>query len=520
MRCTSAFQAIEHALATNQIGTPVSVRLIAHLAEDSNKLSELAASLQNRVASWLDDTIVSSNSIGDETMQTSHLVRTAKGRSALISSGVCLDDPLVEVVLFGSQGVLSWEAIRGQESFTEDQLSVREDPSPKKTPDPLLPPYGVLLVSGDHTHQPSYAEALLADDRCTLIGVTDEEDVSDSRRELNQRLADRLSIPMLPNLGDALARSDVHIVSICAEPFRRGRIIAAAARAGKHLYLDKPFVGSIEDIDIAAKAIRDAGVVAHMFTQVHWDPAQRVRASIESGELGELGAIHCDVCFAKGRGGAADLSRPRVEQEVPAQLELPDAKRELTNIGVYPIAMLLWLLGQDVKRVHAATGNFFFSEHQAQDMEDFGQMLLEFEGGTVATISAGRVGWQSHPNSGLHRVCLVGTKTSITIDAHRPRVEVWSDADPWTPPPRDPDDPMGMWAPLPSSSFVAAPKHAWILPNSPSWSVDTKHFLDCIEQGHQSDVSVDIAAASSEILFAAYRSAANNGTAIELSPPR
>jgi predicted dehydrogenase len=283
--------------------------------------------------------------------------------------------------------------------------------------------------------------------------------------------------------------------------------------------LDKPLAGSVQDADLIVAAVRESGVVAHMFTQVHWNPAQRVRAIVESGELGDLVAVHCDVCFAKGHGGTADLSRPRVEHETPTRFELPDAKRELTNVGVYPIVMLLWLLRQNVKRVHGATGNFFFAEHQANDMEDFGQLLLEFDGGVTATISAGRTGWRSHPGMGLHRVCLVGTKGSVTVDAHRPRVEVWADVDSWTAPPRDPDDPMGMWTVMPDSPYKAAPKENWVLPTVSFWAADAKHFLDCVEQGRQSEVSADVAGAATEILFAAYRSAAI-GAAVELPLPR
>lgn len=509
MRLTSAFQTIERALATGQIGEPVAVRLIANLADDAGEIADLAASLVERSLGWLKDSAAATFAIGERTRHISQLVRTTKGRSAIVSAGMCVsDDPLVEVVVFGNRGVLSWEAGRGRESFSAERLSLCEDLPPKKTPDPVAPPYGVLLISGDHTHQPGYADALVADGRCKLIGVTDEDDVNDQRRRLNQRLADRLGIPLLPSLSDALTRDDVHIVSVCAEPYRRGRIIVQAARAGKHLYLDKPLVGSMQDADAVVEAVRASSVVAHMFTQVHWDPAQRVRAIVESGELGDLVSIHCDVCFAKGHGGTADLSRRRVEHEVPTRFELPDAKRELTNVGVYPIAMLLWLLRKSVKRVHGVTGNYFFAEHQANDMEDFGQMLIEFDGGITATISAGRAGWRSHPGFGLHRVCLIGTKAAVTVDAHRPRVEVWSDADPWLPPLRDPDDPMGMWAPLPDSPYKAEPKNAWQLPTTPSWATDAKHFLDCVERGQQSEVSVDVAALASEVLFAAYRSAA------------
>jgi predicted dehydrogenase len=107
----------------------------------------------------------------------------------------------------------------------------------------------------------------------------------------------------------------------------------------------------------------------------------------------------------------------------------------------------------------------------------------------------------------------------VTVDAHRPRVEVWADVDLWKAPPRDPDDPMGMWAVLPDSPFKAAPKESWMLPTASSGVADARHFLDCIEQGRQSEVSADLAAAATEVLFAAYRSAAM-GAAVELPLPR
>ena len=48
------------------------------------------------------------------------------------------------------------------------------------------------------------------------------------------------------------------------------------------------------------------------------------------------------------------------------------------------------------------------------------------------------------------------------------------------------------------------------MPTEMAWADDAKHFLDCIEQGKQSQVSVDSAAAATEILLAGYQSAATN----------
>ncbi len=567
-----AFTAIRRALDTQQIGTPVAVRMILQAVEQPEQLDACQTIARQTILQWLDDALAAEFVVDHrEAGELSSLLRTTRGRTALVSVGVCHDSaPLVEILVFGSRGVLSWEGHDRRLALVPTQIPQTKSPAPAggkevrgeavkklgqaprsyakslqntdihsepvpffyslgaqlasrrtevKSP-PLAPPYGVLLVAGEHTHQPGYAEAFLADGRGKLIGVADEADVSPARQQLNQRFAEHWGIPVLPRLDEALRRDDVHIVSVCAEPYRRGRIIAAAARAGKHLYLDKPLAATLEDVAAIVDAVRETGVVAHMFSQVHFDPAQRARALVESGQLGELVAVHCDLCFAKGHGGTADLSQPRRETAVPTRFELPDAKRELTNVGVYAVTLLLWLLGRDVRRVHATTSNFFFAEHQTRDMEDFGQMLLELEGGLTATVTAGRAGWRSHPSGGIHRVCLVGTQGSVTIDAHRPRVEVWADIEPWQAPPRDPEDPLGMWFARPDSPYLPREKNSWVLPTAANWRTDVAHFLDCVEHGRASEVPLEIAAYSTEILLAGYRSAAT-GQPVELplTPP-
>src|SRR5690606_10943415 len=148
------------------------------------------------------------------------------------------------------------------------------------------------------------------------------------------------------------------------------------------------------------------------------------------------------------------------------------------------------------------TGNYFFREHQQNNMEDFGQMVLEFDGGLVASVSAGRTGWHSHPGGGLNRVFLMGTDGVAMVDAHRPRVEVWADVEAWRPPERDPEDPMGMGAPLPGTPFVIKPRQAWQTRDSSqrASTPDDGHSLSCIEQGRRSKASAERAAVAAEIL--------------------
>ncbi|MCA9221309.1 MAG: Gfo/Idh/MocA family oxidoreductase [Planctomycetales bacterium] len=537
-----AHELIREAIAANQIGQPVAARVFR--VTEATARESLAASELREISRWLQDEPASLHaSIAGE--QLTVLARFHRGGSALVSIA-STDSPAKarhECIVWGQLGTLHWvdgaagggvssdrnaapladddeltnrirTAIVGPSESSADELTLSAAPFPaREQPEqfafaPCQPPYGVLLVAGDHTHQPGYAEAFLADGRAKLVAVADEADASDRRHELNERFAKRLGIPYVRDLNQAISDPAVQIVCVCAEPMRRGRIIAAAARQGKHLYLDKPLAGSQSDARLIADAARTHRVASHMFSQVNWSPAADAREAVRSGRLGQLSAIHCDLCFAKGIPGTADLAQARRESATPDCFELPDAKRELTNVGVYCVTFLLWLMQRPVRRVWATTGNYFFAEHQHHDMEDFGQMLLEFDGGVTASVTAGRTGWQSHPGFGLNRIYMVGSQGQTVFDSSQSRLECWGHSSNWTPPARDPEDPMGMWMPLPDSPYRAAAKQAWRAAASMAWAEDVKHFLDRLQAGQPSEVPAELAAAATHILFAAYRSAA------------
>ncbi|MAV37879.1 MAG: hypothetical protein CMJ59_20770, partial [Planctomycetaceae bacterium] len=264
--------------------------------------------------------------------------------------------------------------------------------------------------------------------------------------------------------------------------------------------------GTGDDTETVVAAAAKSPVVTQMWSLVRSAAAHHMQQAVQTGRLGDLSAFHADLCFAKGTPGTAQLAARR-EAAVPERYELVDSKRELTNVGVYCLVSLLWLTGKRIQRVCATTGNFFFREHEANHMEDFGQMMLELEGGLIATISAGRTGWQSNPDSGLDRTTLVGTHSLATFDAHRPRLAVWSDAPSWSPPQTDPEDPMGMWGGPKDPAFVPAPKRSWLTPAAGEKD-DFTHFLDCIEAGRTSDVPAELAGHATAALLAGYQSAA------------
>ncbi len=285
--------------------------------------------------------------------------------------------------------------------------------------------YGILLVTGNHTHQENYGAAFAADKRCRIVAVTDEATIDRRRRDLNERLAKALAVPYIADLSKALARKDVNVVSICAEPERRGRIAVQCARARKHLYLDKSLVPRLQDADDLVAAVRKAGVKSHMFCFVSQPWARAAKNKLKA--LGRLRAIHAETFFAKGRTGTARLGTRRKEEYPPARHQLIEAKREFDNVGVYPITMVRWLTGQRFRTVLGITANYFFQEHQKNNVEDFGLISCTLEDGLPVTIAGGRYGWTSHPGAGVNRLYLMGAERTLVVDMNSPRLEVYTD---------------------------------------------------------------------------------------------
>lgn len=369
--------------------------------------------------------------------------------------------------------------------------------------------YGVLLLGGHRTHQENYAQLFANDSRCELIAFADEQDAPSERVALARSLAVDLNLPYFPNLDDALAREDIHIVSLCTEVERRGRVGSKCAEAEKHVYLDKPMALNSEQAHQIVAAVAKSGVRTQMFSNIHSAWARRVRQVLDCGSIGELKAIHCDVMFAKGHPGSAPIGKKRIQNPNLDRYSYVEAKPEMFDIGVYAVSMVNWLTQKRVESVFCGTANYFFREHYDCNLEDFGALVLTLEDGITATIAAGRYGWQSHAQGGVRKVHLVGSESTLTFDASSNRLEVYSAERAYEPPTPHPLDPMGMWSST-SAEIGMRPKQRWIdVDTNDDGQREFRAFIDCIENGVESEMNAEIAAHSVEIICAGYESAAS-----------
>ena len=374
--------------------------------------------------------------------------------------------------------------------------------------------YGVVAVGGNRTHQESYAREFASDPRCDLIAVADESGLPEYREGLNRLLASELGVPYL-SLDEALAREDVRIIDNCADVERRARVALKTLDAGKHLYMDKPLAASVEEAHTIADAADRSDVMTQMFTQVTTSWAQAAKSAIESGQTGDVLAIHCDMLMAKGKLGSVDPEIVRQEKPSDGRFTHVEAKRELFDMGVYPIALVQWLSGTRVKTVYGITGNYFFKEHADLDIEDYGALTLTLESGQVASITSGRIGFTSHPRGGLLRITLVGENGLFTFSESDPHIEIYNDRPPFEMPLVHPFDPMSMWAST-ASEMQHMPKDRRLPLADGVQGRDIAAFVDCLESGERPQVTVRDAAHVIEVIMAGYESAAA-GEPVELS---
>jgi predicted dehydrogenase len=374
--------------------------------------------------------------------------------------------------------------------------------------------YRIALLS-NAMHQDSYARAFARHPRLRIVAVIDEPGQERYVADRNRAVAAQYGVPYTESL-DALADPEIDAVSVGAQIERRARLAIAAAGQGKHLWLDKPPAPNAADAAAVAAAVERAGVTALVFSHVAAPWAMALRRAVASGRLGDVAALHLDFHFAKG--DARGLEGRRVPSGVGPRDQWtfrdPDAatdptesthnviaKREIAEVGWYPLAHAHVLCPQLVRRVFATAGAYFFPEHRDLGLEDFATLTLTLDGGTVVTISTGRTGRRSHAGGGRMAVRAVGTRETVVLDGGQPAVLVIG----------------GEGAPESPRSRVPA----W--GDATGFDALTDHFVSCLDGTASPVLTAGAAAHLVAVLDAAYESARRGvpvDVALDVAPPK
>jgi predicted dehydrogenase len=139
--------------------------------------------------------------------------------------------------------------------------------------------FGAGWVAGEH------AKAYAANPRVELVAV------GSRNIESARKCAEFAGAPgafTTTDFDEILARPDVDIVSITTPPDLHPDLTIRAARAGKHLCIEKPIALGWPACGEMQRAVQEAGVQTIVSFCLHWNPSmQNTKALLEAGAIGE-----------------------------------------------------------------------------------------------------------------------------------------------------------------------------------------------------------------------------------------
>ena len=181
--------------------------------------------------------------------------------------------------------------------------------------------------------------------------------------------------PAGPVFADALGDPAVEAVLIATPHSLHAEQVVAAARAGRHVFVEKPFTLTAASGRAAAEACREAGVVLTVGHNRRLSGAAvRLRSLLEEGAFGTV--LHLEGHFSSPSALAYRPGMWRARRE-----EAPGGG--LASMGLHIVDTVQWLFGP-VRRVSCLARR----AAAPVDIDDVTTALLEFESGLTATLTS------------------------------------------------------------------------------------------------------------------------------------
>jgi predicted dehydrogenase len=225
----------------------------------------------------------------------------------------------------------------------------------------------------------------------------------------------------------------ISAVIICSETNRHRDLVIPAARAGKHMFVEKPLGISGKESRDMADAIEKNKVLFTTGYFMRADPKHLfLKDEIVNGHFGQITRVRGSNCHSGSLGGWFDT-----EYRWMADPSLSGVGA-FGDLGTHKLDILMWMLGD----VNAVTGDVRAVTHRYGDVDESGEALIEFKNGVIATLAAGWVDIEDPV-----QLLISGTEGhALVYDNHlfyrSQRVAQSDSKDPWTKLPAAPKAPL------------------------------------------------------------------------------
>lgn len=232
--------------------------------------------------------------------------------------------------------------------------------------------------------------------------------IADVNRAAAQGLADRCGNPHVSASAEEIfADRSIDAVLICTSTDTHAGLIIQAARAGKHIFCEKPISLSLEKIADSLAAVEKAGVQLQVGFNRRFDSNfARVREAVKSGEIGKPYLMHI-------------ISR---DPAPPPISYLGPSGGLFLDMMIHDFDMARFLLGDEVEEIYAAGGVLVDPAIGEAGDIDSAIVTLHFRSGAIGAIDNCRKATFGYDQ----RVEVLGSKGKIASENRYPNQVVVS----------------------------------------------------------------------------------------------
>jgi UDP-N-acetyl-2-amino-2-deoxyglucuronate dehydrogenase len=202
-----------------------------------------------------------------------------------------------------------------------------------------------------------------------------------------------------PDLGALLARHDVEVVCVCVPSGLHAAIGVQAAKAGKHLVVEKPIDVSLEAADRLIDAAGTAGVALTVISQHRFDPGLiELKRLLDEQALGRL---------VLGESSTKWYRTQAYYDSAAWRGTYAMDGGSLMNQGIHYVDLLRWCMGPPAEVTAVCTTQ----AHQIE-VEDTALGIVRFASGAVGTILSSTAAFPGFPQ----RLEITGTGGTVTVE--------------------------------------------------------------------------------------------------------
>ena len=235
--------------------------------------------------------------------------------------------------------------------------------------------------------------------------------ITDVNRDAAQAVAHRCNISRIAeSAAQIIADPQIEAVLICSPTPTHADLIVEAAKAGKHIFCEKPIAHCLGQIDRALATVEAAGVQLQIGFNRRFDANfARVRKAVAGGEIGVPSLMHI-------------ISR---DPAPPPLSYIRTSGGIFADMTIHDFDMARFLIGDEVEEIYTVGGVMVDPEIGLAGDLDTALVVLRFRNGVIGTIDNSRKAAYGYDQ----RVEILGSKGKIATENCYPNQAVVSTGD-------------------------------------------------------------------------------------------